>query len=483
MSVRNLSNYCVAIVLLLFGAAHFASSAYAQAPQLSAEQQRMLDQLPPAQRQQALSAIRQMQGQRGGSEQEMSGLSEELSSSGRSADEEGKDGEQEADVLRAGPNSRLVIDFFLDEDPALSQSQRIDDDPALEELSGSRYYELDRAGVLELAGIASIRLLGLTPEQIELRLSAERSLDVFNITVYLLDSPDTESSELAPFGYDVFESDEFRFDPVTTGPVPPDYVLGPGDTVRVQLFGGVNGIYEVEIGREGVLNLPELGPMTVAGMPFSEFRDDLNRRVEQMLIGTQVSATMGQLRTIRVFVLGDVNRPGSYVVSSLATISSALYTSGGISDIGTLRDIQLKRAGVIAEQLDLYDLLLNGDTSADARLQPGDVIFVPPVGNQVSVSGAVRRPAIYELRGSASVTGAVSLAGGLLPDAYPSGARVERIDEDRRRVVLSADVDSTDMRVQPGDVVVVPSVLPEFESTVTHLRGYEYHLRQILWQL
>ena len=116
--------------------------------------------------------------------------------------------------------------------------------------------------------------------------------------------------------------------------MPPDYVLGPGDSVRVQLFGNVNGIYEYEVSRDGILNLPEIGPVTVAGLPFSEFRADLNKRVKEMLIGTQVSVTMGQLRTIRVFVLGDVNQPGSYVVSGLATISRALYEGGGISKVG-----------------------------------------------------------------------------------------------------------------------------------------------------
>ncbi len=125
----------------------------------------------------------------------------------------------------------------------------------------------------------------------------------------------------------------------------PDYVLGPGDSVRVQLFGNVNGIYEHEVSRDGVLHLPEIGPVSVAGRSFSEFRSDLANRVQEMLIGTQVSVSMGQLRTIRVFVLGDVVSPGSYVVSGLATMSSALYQSGGISEIGSLRGIQLKRNG------------------------------------------------------------------------------------------------------------------------------------------
>ena len=215
----------------------------------------------------------------------------------------------------------------------------------------------------------------------------------------MLDLESIGADALRPFGYDVFESQANVFTPAQTGPVPQDYVLGPGDVVRVQLFGNVNGIYEFEVSRDGILNLPELGPIVVAGIPFSEFRADLNERVSQMLIGTQVSVTMGPLRTVRVFVLGDVNRPGSVVVGGLSTISGALYRSGGISDVGSLRNVQLKRDGRLVARLDLYDLLLRGDTSSDSRLQPGDVIFVPPLGDTVRVGGAVKRPAIYETLG------------------------------------------------------------------------------------
>jgi protein involved in polysaccharide export with SLBB domain len=251
--------------------------------------------------------------------------------------------------------------------------------------------------------------------------------------------------------------------------VPPDYVLGPGDSIRVQLFGNVNGIYEFEVTRDGILNLPELGPVTVAGLPFSEFRTDLNRRVQEMLIGTQVSVTMGRLRSIRIFVLGDANRPGSYVVNSLATISSALYYSGGISEIGSLRNIQLKRRGMLVVTLDLYDLLLNGDTSGDRRLQPGDVIFVPPLGGTVGVGGAVRRPAIYELNGDTNVSEVIHLAGGLLPEAFPDAARLERISASKERVVISVDADSTDgatVRVTGGDTLIIPEVLRELNDSV-----------------
>ena len=178
---------------------------------------------------------------------------------------------------------------------------------------------------------------------------------------------------------------------------------------------------------------------------------------------------MGPLRTIRVFVLGDVNRPGSYIVPGLATISSALYRSGGISEVGSLRNVQLKRNGAVITRLDLYELLLEGNNSGDARLQPGDVIFVPPVGATVGVSGAVRRPAIYELRGKTTVQGAIDLAGGVAPEAFSKGARLERIGDQSRRRVVAVDLASSEgaaTTILNGDTLIVPEVLPDLEDTV-----------------
>ena len=335
---------------------------------------------------------------------------------------------------RAEARSRLVIN--LRPSGSLSDAERraLAQDAVLQELTGSHLYVLDDSGVLSMRGLDPIPLLGMNVADINRRLEAEPYLSVFDIDARILAQTLTGAEALEPFGYDVFEPKGATFDAPASGPVPPDYVLGPGDSVRVQLFGNVNGIYEYEVSRDGVLNLPEIGPVTVAGLSFSEFRADINKRVKEMLIGTQVSVTMGQLRTIRVFVLGDVNEPGSYVVSGLATVSGALYQGGGISKVGSLRNVQLKRSGRVVARLDLYDLLLKGDNSSDRRLQPGDVIFVPPIGTTIGVGGAVKRPAIYETRGEATIADAVKLAGGLAPDAFAEGARLERIDGERTTI-------------------------------------------------
>jgi protein involved in polysaccharide export with SLBB domain len=457
--------------------------AFAQSINLTPEQRAMLDQLPPEQRQMALEQLEILR-RNSRSETEASS-SAEVDSVLTEATEQLPDEEillpQEP---RAYDRSRLVIDLVPESFLTGEERNQIENDPVLNRIQGSRYYELDDFGVLQLPGLSPISLLGLTADQIERRIGAEPALELFEVTVTILDSEFADMDDIEPFGYEIFETDDIQFEPVITGPVPPDYVLGPGDSVRVQLYGKENGIYEFEVTRDGILNLPQLGPITVAGLPFSEFRKDLNRRVEQMLIGTQVSVTMGELRTIRVFVLGDVNRPGSYVVSSLATISSALYESGGISRVGTLRNIQLKRNGNIAARLDLYDLLLNGDTSDDKRLQPGDVIFIPPVGPQVSVGGAVKRPAIYELRDKTSIAGVIDLAGGFTSDAYPNGARIERIDGNEERKVVSIDADGPEagaMAAMAGDDVTIPRILRRLEKTV-ELLGHVHRPGPYQWR-
>jgi protein involved in polysaccharide export with SLBB domain len=341
----------------------------------------------------------------------------------------------------------------------------------LQRLPGSHAYVLDDTGMLALPGLESVPLLGLTEEDIEQRLGAEPYLANFNIDVRILSTELIGKEALKPFGYDIFESNEATFDPPMSGPVPLDYRLGGGDVVNVQLFGNVNETYELVVGRDGTLQIPEVGPVPVAGLTFSEFREDINGRIGQVLIGTQASVTMGTIKTLRVFVLGDAKRPGSYVVEGTATISSALYRSGGINEIGSLRNIQVKRQGSTVATLDLYDLFMHGDTSGDLRLQTGDVIYVPPIGPTVGVGGAVIRPAIYEARGEVvTAADAIRFAGGLSPDAFPNGARLERFTETGERVVLSVDLRTDDGRNTPikaGDILMVPEVLPDLEGSVS----------------
>lgn len=272
---------------------------------------------------------------------------------------------------------------------------------------------------------------------------------------------------LKPYGYDLFAGAPTTFAPATDIPVPAEYVVGPGDILQVQLFGKDNNEYSLPVNRDGTVNFPGIGPVPVAGLRFTEVKRTLEQRVENQLIGMRTSITLGPLRSIRIFVLGDVQQPGSYTVSGLSTMTNALFVSGGVKLIGSLRNIQLKRNGEVVSRLDLYDLLLRGDTRGDARLQPGDVIFVPPVGATVGVDGEVRRPAIYELKNEKTLADVLAFAGGLLSTAYPEGSQLERINRQRQRIVMNVNLaDATATAVQNGDVLRVASVLDELENVV-----------------
>jgi polysaccharide biosynthesis/export protein len=330
-------------------------------------------------------------------------------------------------------------------------------------------YKLDKWGILNLPELGPVPLAGLTAEEATQRLSVELSLNEFIVLVTRLPLKALGSEALKPFGYNLFAGRPSTFAPATDVPVPTEYVVGPGDTLQVQLIGNTKGRYGLVVGRDGRINFPELGPIAVAGLRFDEVRNLLETRVSEQMIGTQVSVTMGELRSIRVYVLGDAQTPGSYTVSGLSTITNALFVSGGVKKIGSLRNIQLKRAGRTVTTLDLYDLLLKGDTSADARLLPGDVIFVPPVGAMVGLAGEIRRPALYELKDETTAGQVLQLGGGLLPEADPSIATLERVNEQRQRTTVDVNLAAPAGRNLPlrsGDVLRVPPIRPVLDGSV-----------------
>ncbi len=335
-------------------------------------------------------------------------------------------------------------------------------------------YRLDKWGILNVPELGPIPLGGLTAEEARQRLSAEPTLADFHVDVLRLPLRPVGTESLKPFGYDLFAGITSTFAPATDIPVPAEYVIGPGDTIEVQLIGNTKGRYSLVVGRDGQINFPELGPVPVSGQRFSTLRDLIERRVSEQMIGTQASVSMGELRSIRVFVLGDAETPGSYTVSGLSTITNALFVSGGIKKIGSLRNIELKRNGSTVTRLDLYDLLLKGDTRADLRLLPGDVIFIPPVGPTASLSGEVRRPAIYELRGETTAAQLISLGGGLTPEADPKLATLERVNEQRLKVTVDVDLSRAQTQgIRNGDVLRVPSIRPVLEDSVS-LAGHVY---------
>ena len=257
--------------------------------------------------------------------------------------------------------------------------------------------------------------------------------------------------EVKPFGYDLFAGEPTSFMPSENAAVPDTYLIGRGDTLNINFYGKESESYEVVVDREGRISIPNLSPVQVAGLTFAEVKELIKAKVEQEVIGIKAFVSVGKLRSIRVLVLGEAYKPGSYSVSSLTTVSHALFVSGGVSDIASLRNIQVKRAGKVVANFDLYDLLINGDSSNDIILKPGDVVFIPSVGSQVAVEGLVKRPAIFELKKGETAAQLLKMAGGLKPQAYAKKAIVERFNNNNMKEVLSVDFSGNQINYTPRD--------------------------------
>ncbi|MCF6218684.1 MAG: SLBB domain-containing protein [Gammaproteobacteria bacterium] len=295
--------------------------------------------------------------------------------------------------------------------------------------------------------------------------------------------PPAAENKTPHFGYDVFRGSPSAFAPAADIPVPSDYIIGPGDEIYIQIFGKENADYSLIVSRDGSLNFPRVGVISVAGLSFDEVKKQLTQRIKKQFIGVQSHISMGTLRSIRIFVMGNVKHAGSYTVSALSTLTNALFNSGGVTPLGSLRRIELKRRGEVISEFDLYDLLMRGDTRADRRLQPGDVIFVPPIGDVVKIEGAVIRPAIYELKGRQTIADVLAFAGGMLPTAYPQASRIIRIDEANERRLLDIDLSNkkaTHQQILAGDSITVSSVLDKIENTVL-LRGHVERPARYQW--
>lgn len=274
--------------------------------------------------------------------------------------------------------------------------------------------------------------------------------------------------ELKPYGYELFAGEPTTFMPSENAAVPDTYIVGPGDQLKINFYGKESESFEVIVDREGRISIPDLSPVEVAGLTFAEIKELIKVKVEQEVIGVKAFVSLGQLRSMRILVLGEAYKPGSYSVSSLTTVSHALFVSGGVSDIASLRNIQVKRAGKVVANFDLYDLLIKGDSSNDIVLKPGGVVFIPSVGAQVKVEGAVKRPAIFELKKGESAKQLLAMAGGLKPNAYAKNAVVERFNFDRKEV-LSVDFSKPQINYIPqdGDRIRFNSVSSQYQNSIS----------------
>jgi protein involved in polysaccharide export with SLBB domain len=287
------------------------------------------------------------------------------------------------------------------------------------------------------------------------------------------------------YGAKLFRNPPSTFAPLNLVPVTPDYVIGPGDELLVQVWGQLtlNGRFTVD--RSGAIYIPQVGTLHVAGLPFSQIQENLKTQMGRVFRNFDLNVNMGQLRSIQVFVVGQARRPGSYTISSLSTLINALFVTGGPTPQGSMRHIQLKRGGKVVVDFDLYDLLLRGDKSKDVQLLPGDVIYIPPVGPQVAVAGSVNSPAIYELKSADSTTAGevLEMAAGVTSVASAQTLRLERVDEHRMRSMMQISLDAQGKAtvLRDGDLLELIAVVSQYKDAVT-LRGNVANPGRYTWK-
>lgn len=242
-------------------------------------------------------------------------------------------------------------------------------------------------------------------------------------------------------------------------PVSVDYVIGPGDEIRVTVWGSVEGNWNVTVDRDGNISLPKIGILGITGLKFQEFKEVLQNEFSKYYTDFQMNVSMGALKSIRIYVVGNARNPGAFLVSSLSTVINGLISAGGPSKSGSMRNIQLKRNGETVANIDLYDFLIRGNKARDVKLMPEDVIFIPPIGSLVGIAGNVERPAIYEMKGRIRLSEAIKLAGGVTADAYLHRVQVERVHQRKSKVLLDLDLQKVrgndDILLQDGDIIKV----------------------------
>jgi protein involved in polysaccharide export with SLBB domain len=294
-----------------------------------------------------------------------------------------------------------------------------------------------------------------------------------------------QKAQLKRFGMDVFHNGSGNLERLPMDlPAGPDYVLGPGDGVSINLRGSVSRSMAKTIDREGRIALPEAGAVALAGQTVAQAQELIQKTLDTQFRKVQVDVSLTRLRTIRIYVVGDVERPGAYDISALSTPLNALYMAGGPTMRGSLRAVRLYRGERLVREVDLYDLLLQGVRTSAERMEPGDTILIPPIGPQVAVAGMVRRPAIYELSSEKELAGVLQIAGGVLVSANMSQISVERIEAHERRVMLKVNLpaaggaDSLNQalkgfQVQDGDYVTISPILP-YSSQTVYLNGHVF---------
>ena len=335
-------------------------------------------------------------------------------------------------------------------------------------------FELPLAGNLEAAESSTI---GRAGEELTLDSRVQQRLAEEEVRRLLAEEKLVEEDSdqtLKRFGLELFDREISTFSPVDDMPAPDGYRVGPGDSINLYLYGNEELDVTLSVNREGQLILPRLGPLSVAGLTFEQVKEVIEAKVASQLVATKAVVSLGKLRAITVLLAGDVFAPGSYSVSGLSTVLQVLYIGGGISEIGSLRNISVKRRGEVVATFDAYDILLRGDTSDDVRLASGDTVFVATAERLVSIDGAVKRPAVYETLPTDTLGDLLQMSGGISASGYAKSASIERRIPGQSLVSrVQVDLDDPEQLNQAlfdGDRLVVAPIKEEIGNQVL-LRG------------
>lgn len=285
-------------------------------------------------------------------------------------------------------------------------------------------------------------------------------------------NPDSLLSKINIFGFDLFSNFQHSsFNPSDASLVPADYPIYVGDEINILLWGRINEEYHLTVSRDGTVNIPRIGPISVAGLSFNSMEKNISDRVGT-IEGVNSTISMGKLRSIGIYIVGEVKSPGFYTISALSNITNALFAAGGPTQNGSLRNVQLKRNGSTFASIDFYDFLLSGNDRTGLKLQSGDVVVVPIIKEMAAIVGNVRRGALYELKNKTSLKDMIDLAGGVSPAAWVNTIQIERFDDNKKKIILDIDSSqkSSEIEIKDGDIIKIYPIL-EKDKNAVYLSG------------
>lgn len=276
------------------------------------------------------------------------------------------------------------------------------------------------------------------------------------------------------YGYDIFRFSPSTFAPFEQAPIPSSYLLGPGDKIKISIYGSEQINFEDFIDRNGFINIPKLGTISLGGISITQAENLINNMVKKELVGAEVTISLSKLRNVTIYILGEAYKPGAYTVGSLSNVTNALFAAGGVSEMGSLRNIQVKRAGKLIVNYDFYKFLINGDVSKDIRLEDGDTIYIPFIEDTVQLRGAFKRPHIYEFLPGETISDAVKMAGGYTKnvniDPRLEINTINYSSQKRENIYINSSEETLKRKILNGDIINV-SETSSFSAGLIELSG------------